>query len=88
MNGPSYRRLFFAKVREITENLAGAQKNWIFHSMFFFSKEALLMSGLFYAAGSSYCFLAVPFAPDTMDISGLCGGGKQPVTDNTLCEIR
>ena len=54
----------------------------------FFSKEALLMSGLFYAVGSSYCFLAVPFAPDTADISGLCGGGKQPVTDNTPCEIR
>ena len=50
----------------------------------FFSKEALLMSGLFYAVGSSYCFLAVPFAPDTVDISGLWGGGKQPVTDNTL----
>ena len=46
------------------------------------------MSDLFYAVGSSYCFLAVPFAPDTVDISGLCGGGKQPVTDNTLCEIR
>ena len=42
----------------------------------------------FYAVGSSYCFLAVPFAPDTVDISGLCGGGKQPVTDNTLYEIR
>ena len=44
------------------------------------------MSGLFYAVGSVYYFLAVPFAPDTVDISVLHGGGKQPVTDNTPCD--